>query len=70
MAGAVHESGASSFKDGWGGWRTSASTRGLCAAGSAGAAGALGGGGTTGIFLGGKFDAVGLELLTGSGQVV
>ena len=24
MAGAVHESGESSFKDGWGGWRTSA----------------------------------------------
>ena len=42
MAGAVQDSGASSFKDGWGGWRTSASSGGLCAAGSAGAAGALG----------------------------
>ena len=42
MAGAVQESGESSFKDGWGGWRTSASTGGLWAAGSAGAAGALG----------------------------
>ena len=41
MAGAVHESGESSFKDGWGGWRTSASTGGLWTAGSAGAAGAL-----------------------------
>ena len=42
MAGAVHDSGPSSFKDGCGGWRTSDNSRGLCAAGSAGAAGALG----------------------------
>ena len=29
-----------------------------------------GGGGTTGVFAGGKFDAVGLELFSGPGQVV
>ena len=44
MAGVVHASGISSFKEGWGGCRTSARTGGLWGSGSAGAAGALGGG--------------------------
>ena len=42
MAGVVHASGTSSFKDGWGGCRTSARAGGWWGAGSAGAVGALG----------------------------
>ena len=43
MAGAVQDSGTSSFKDGCGGWRTSDSAGGLWTGGSTGAAaGALG----------------------------